>query len=177
MLTQQKFQYHFLKKSKTRTLRCIYINCYNTHFFHLLFEPQLFRKLIFAFENCQNSFSWGPTFNPFWSAKYLDSGSESCEIGIFSRSILKTYTLRKIKGFTFSIMLRINSKVFRVISWSLVGDKFLQILNISVTSTCKFLVCMVTYLSLSKEFFKSKSLVTVNNVKAFIMLLINFIIH
>ena len=33
-----------------------------TTFFHLLFEPQLFRKLIVPFGNCQNSFSWDPPF-------------------------------------------------------------------------------------------------------------------
>ena len=29
-------------------------------FCHLLFEFELFRKLTFAFENCQYPFSWGP---------------------------------------------------------------------------------------------------------------------
>ena len=53
---------------------------------------------IFVFEKCQNSFSWGPPFGPFWSAKYLNFGGESCEIRILSRSIQETYTLRKVKN-------------------------------------------------------------------------------
>ena len=26
---------------------------------------------------CQNSFSWGPSFGPFWSVKYLNFGGEN----------------------------------------------------------------------------------------------------
>ena len=51
----------------------------------------------FAFENCQNSFSWGPSFDLFSSAKYLNFRGESCEIRILFRSIQETYTLRKVK--------------------------------------------------------------------------------
>ena len=60
----------------------------------------------------------GSAFGPFWPAKYLNSGDESCEISFFSRSIQETYTLRKMKkrDFTFSTELRINSEMFRVIS-------------------------------------------------------------
>ena len=45
---------------------------------------------------------------------------ESCEIRILSRWIQKTCTLSKVKnpGFTFSIELKINYKIFKVISWS-----------------------------------------------------------
>ena len=67
-------------------------------FFHLLFEPWVLRKLIFAFENCQNPFSWGSPFGQFWSAKYLNVGSESCKITILPRSIQETYTLRKVNN-------------------------------------------------------------------------------
>ena len=61
----------------------------------LLFH--LFVKLIFVFEKCQNSFSWSPPFDPFWSAKYLNFGGESCEIKILSCSIQETCTLKKVK--------------------------------------------------------------------------------
>ena len=52
----------------------------------------------------------GLSFGPFWSAKYLYFGGESCEIKILSLSIHETCTLRKMKNqvFTFSIELRIN---------------------------------------------------------------------
>ena len=33
-----------------------------TPFFHLFFALELFVILIFVFENCQNSFSWGAHF-------------------------------------------------------------------------------------------------------------------
>ena len=39
-----------------------------------------------------------PPFVPFWSEKYLNFGGESCEIGILSRSIQETYTMRKVKN-------------------------------------------------------------------------------
>ena len=56
-------------------------------------------------------------FGPFWSAKYLNFGGEYCKIRILSRSIQETYIKEYEKsGFTFSIELRINSKIFRVIS-------------------------------------------------------------
>ena len=62
----------------------------------------------------------GSPFGSFWSAKYLNFGSKSCENRILSRSIQETYTLRKIvkRDFTVSIEFRINSKIFSVISWS-----------------------------------------------------------
>ena len=90
-----------------------------TPFFHLFFELQLFRKFIFALKSFQNSF-YGFSFCPFWSAKYLKFGSESCKNRILSRSILETHTLRKSvkRDFTVSIEFRINSKIFSVISWS-----------------------------------------------------------
>ena len=43
-----------------------------TSFFHLLFPLELFVTFIFVFENCQNSFSCGPAFGPFWSVRYLN---------------------------------------------------------------------------------------------------------
>ena len=49
---------------------------------------------IFVFENYQNSFSWGPRFGPFWSAKYVNFEDGSCEIRLLSRSIQETYTLK-----------------------------------------------------------------------------------
>ena len=52
---------------------------------------------IFVFENCQNSFSWDHLFGQFWSAKYLNFGSRSCEIRILSGLIQES----KKKGFTF----------------------------------------------------------------------------
>ena len=56
-------------------------------------------------------------FGSFWSAKYLNFGGESCEIRILSCSIEETHIGENEKpGFTFSIELRINSKMFRVIS-------------------------------------------------------------
>ena len=54
--------------------------------------------IIFVFGNYQNSFSWGTLFSPFWSAKYLNFGGESCEIRTFSRSIQETYILREVKN-------------------------------------------------------------------------------
>ena len=36
----------------------------------------LFVTFIFVFENSQNSFSFGPPFNPFWSEKYLNFGKK-----------------------------------------------------------------------------------------------------
>ena len=47
------------------------------HFFHLLFELWLFVIFIFVFQNCQNSFSWGPHFGLFWKTKCRHSGRHS----------------------------------------------------------------------------------------------------
>ena len=58
----------------------------------------MFLIFIFVFEKCQNSFSMGPLFGLFWSAKYLNFGGESCEIKILSHPIQETYTLRKVKS-------------------------------------------------------------------------------
>ena len=58
----------------------------------------LFVIFIFVFEKCKNSFSMGPHFGSFWSAKYLNFGDENCEIKILSHSIQETYTLRKVKN-------------------------------------------------------------------------------
>ena len=45
-------------------------------FFYLLFPLYFFITFVFVFENCQNSFSCGPTFGPFWSVKYLNFGQK-----------------------------------------------------------------------------------------------------
>ena len=67
----------------------------------------LFVIFIFVFENCQNSFSMGPPFGPFWSAKYLDFGGESTEIRILSCSIQETHIKEsKKQGFNFPFELR-----------------------------------------------------------------------
>ena len=61
----------------------------------------------------------GFSFGSFWSAKYLNFGSESCENRILSRLIQETYTMRKIvkRDFTVSIEFRINSKRQRENVW------------------------------------------------------------
>ena len=51
----------------------------------------------------------GSPFGPFWSAKYLNFGGESCETRILSRSIQETYTSRNVKN---------NLNNLRAISWS-----------------------------------------------------------
>ena len=62
-----------------------------TQFFHLLFELCLrYSYFYFIF--------MGSPFGPFWSAKYLNFGGESCEIRILSRSIQEAYILRKVKN-------------------------------------------------------------------------------
>ena len=53
---------------------------------------------IFVFENFPNSFSWGPSFGPFWSAKYLNWGGESCEIRILPCLTQETYTLKNLEN-------------------------------------------------------------------------------
>ena len=64
-----------------------------TPFFFISFlNSKLFVIFIFVFENCQNSFSWGPLFGSFWSGKYLIFGCESCKIRILSHLIQKTCT-------------------------------------------------------------------------------------
>ena len=40
----------------------------------------------------------GSSFGPFWSAKHLNLGGESCEVRTLSCSIQETYTLRKVKN-------------------------------------------------------------------------------
>ena len=79
----------------------------------------LFVIFIFVFENCQNSFSMGPPFGPFWSAKYLDFGGESTEIRILSCSIQETYTLRKVK----------NKALIFLSSWEPVKKVWNKLLN------------------------------------------------
>ena len=69
-----------------------------TSLFHLPLELYLFMIFIFVFESYENSFSWGPPFGPFWSAKYWNLWGGSCEITNLSCLIQKTYTLRKVKN-------------------------------------------------------------------------------
>ena len=72
-----------------------FFNCLQYLFLHL-------------FENCQNSFSWGPPFGPFWSATYLNFGSENCVIRILSRFDSRSILIKESKkpGCNFSIDLR-----------------------------------------------------------------------
>ena len=58
----------------------------------------------------------GSSFCPFWSVKYLNFGSVSCEIRILSRSIQETYTLRKLKT-RFYFFFRVENQIF-LMSWS-----------------------------------------------------------
>ena len=78
------------------------------------------KEIHFCIEKLSTFIFMGSPFGSFWSAKYLNFGSKSCENRILSRSIQETYTLRKIvkRDFTVSIEFRINSKIFSVISWS-----------------------------------------------------------
>ena len=57
----------------------------------------------FEFENFQDSFSWGPSFGPFWSAKKLDFGGETCEIRILAYLIYIKIHIKESKkpGFSF----------------------------------------------------------------------------
>ena len=96
-------------RSMMRPFRWISMNCFNRfrflaevstnlHKMHYFVQFKLCLIFIFVFEKCQNSFSWGPPFVPFWSAKYLNFGAESCEIKILSNLIQEISTLRKIKN-------------------------------------------------------------------------------
>ena len=62
-----------------------------TPFFHLLFQPKLFKNIILYLKVVKIHFMALP-FGPFWSAKYLSFAGESCEIRISSHSIQETYT-------------------------------------------------------------------------------------
>ena len=86
------------------------------HFFHQLFELQLSAIFIFVFENCQNSFSWGPPFVHSGLQNNLNFGGVSCETRILSRWIQETYTLRKIKT-RFYFFFRVENQI-SLISWS-----------------------------------------------------------
>ena len=79
----------------------------------------------FCIWKCQNSFSWGPSFGIFWSAKYLKFGDESCEIRILSCSIHETYTLRKVKK---QVLLSVELRIKFVWSHGLAGllDSFMR---------------------------------------------------
>ena len=82
-----------------RTFRCIYVNCFNRlrflaevstrtitqeenietrqmTIFSSTFYALTTATFIFAFDNSQNSISYGSTFCPFWSVKYLNFGKQ-----------------------------------------------------------------------------------------------------
>ena len=78
----------------------------NDPIFLSAFRALLFRKIIFTFENCQSLFSWGP----LWSVMV-------CKILNFEVTSGNIHTEESKKpSFTFSAELRINSKIFRIIS-------------------------------------------------------------
>ena len=72
----------------------------------------------FVFENCQNSFSWGPTLvHSFWSTQYLNLEVKAVTLELSSFDSTNIHIEESEKpSFTFSIKLRINPKIFRVIS-------------------------------------------------------------
>ena len=76
---------------------------------------------IFVLENFQNSFSWGLSVGPFWSAKHLNFGDKSYEIRILSRSIYETYMLRKVKILVLLFQSSLRTKAVWI-SWS-ISDK------------------------------------------------------
>ena len=97
----------------------------NDHIFFICFlSPNCFGDSFFQLKivkiHFHRSLLW-----PIVVWKIMTFGGDTCEIQIFSCSIQKIYTLRKKNkpGFTFSIELRTNSKIFRVISWSIDVDK------------------------------------------------------
>ena len=98
-----------LTKISTKLQKCTFLDNLRTitqeanmetrqiiHFLHLIFPLCLFVTLVFVFENSQNSFSYDPTFGPFWSVKYLYFGA------IFGQPIKifqKVDTLKLLKIF------------------------------------------------------------------------------
>ena len=92
------------------------------YFFIFVLSSKLFFIISFIFENCQNSFSLGPPFDPFWSAKHLNIGGESLDIRILSCSIQETYRLRKVK-IRFYFFCRVEKQIC-LISWFNNFDRF-----------------------------------------------------
>ena len=76
-------------------------------------------KLIFAFENCQNSFSWGPPFGTFCLQNTLILEVKAVRLGfcllfcLFDSGKIHIDDNKK-PGFTFSLELGITSNIFRV---------------------------------------------------------------
>ena len=66
----------------------------------------------------------GSSFCPFWSVKYLNFGSVSCEIRILSRSIQETYTLRKLKT-RFYFFFRVENQIFLMSLFSFACSRML----------------------------------------------------
>ena len=67
---------------KTSQMVQLFLPAFFIHFFYL---PWTFRKHMFAFQHCQNLFSWGTLFDLFLPAKYQNCGGERCGIRILSR--------------------------------------------------------------------------------------------
>ena len=91
-----------------------------TPFFHLFFELNCLCYWFLYSKNWQNSFSWDSHFGPFWSAKYLNFGGKKLWDQNFMPFDSRNINIQRSKktGFTFSIELKTNSKIFRFIPWS-----------------------------------------------------------
>ena len=79
-------------------------------FIYFLNSNCLRYSFLYLFENCQNSFSWGPPFGPFWFGKYLNFGSKSCEIGILSRFDSRSILIKKSKKSASTLSIELKSK-------------------------------------------------------------------
>ena len=86
-------------------------------FFHLLFELRLWK---FLYLELLKFILMGSLFGPFWSAKILEFWKWKLWNQNFFRFDSGNIHIEETKKtvFNFSIELRINSKIFRVISWS-----------------------------------------------------------
>ena len=96
---------------KTSQMVQLLLPAFFIHFFYL---PWTFRKHMFAFQNCQNLFWWGPLFGLFLPAKYENCGGERCEIRILSCWNQETCPLRKQKTRFYFVFWVINkSQIFQ----------------------------------------------------------------
>ena len=79
----------------------------------------LFVIFIFAFESCQNSFSWGllDPIGLFQSAKYLNFEGESCEIRTLSRCIQETYILKILEKQVLLFLSSLESNLSDLMVW------------------------------------------------------------
>ena len=78
-----------------------------TPFFQLLFEPYLFRNFIFAFGNCQNSFSWGPPLVQSDPQNVWILEEKAVRLELFSVRFKNIHIEENDKpGFTFSFKLK-----------------------------------------------------------------------